>query len=98
MIGSADLRIYDRSMGVIGGIFEPTSNYNAIRQQIQLTTLQNDLLDKPLIIAQAHDDIILESVAGVKIQDYPEFEPEITVLGLHWQIIERYFGDLPDEF
>ncbi len=84
MIGSADLLIYDRTMGVIGGIFEPSIHYDAIRQHIQSTTLQNDLSDQPLIIAKTIDGTILESVAGVKIQDYPELEViEIIINGLH---------------
>ena len=91
-IGQAALAIRDRSMGVLGGAFHPTADYQAVRPQIQATSW--DLPSQMLLIARTETGEQLDPVAGIFIEDAPEIDVcEVTVVGVDSAIIRRYFGD-----
>lgn len=91
-IGQAALAIRDQSMGVVGGDFRPTLAYNAVRAQIQATSLDNQSDQMPLTVRTEGGEL-LNPLAGVRIADVPDAEVlEVTVLGLDSASIDRFFG------
>jgi hypothetical protein len=91
-IGQTSLTLRDRSMGVVGDDFRPTLAYNAVRAQIQATSLDNQS-DQILLTARTEGGEPLNTVAGVRIADVPDVEVlEVTLLGLDSASIRRFFG------
>ncbi len=99
-IGTARLCDYDRSMGVIGGIFFPNAAYASVQKLIWKFYEFNDsnglkYLHAAHLNVQINNNIFLSPAGGIEICDIKELQdspeaPEVIVAGLHWQIIENF--------
>ena len=92
LLGEADFKIIDESMGVIGGDFVPNGNYNKYRPIIQKQCDQNgisNVTDFHYRIVLA-DNTELNPAGGIGITDFEEFD-EIYVesAGLDQKAIEK---------
>ena len=98
IIGTADLKICDKSMGAISSKFIPHENYLKIRDKIQHfnTSDKKDYKNwfDLKITAQLENGCFLHPIGGIMIYDIPEFdidEINIDIAGLFSYIIEDYF-------
>lgn len=107
LIGTTQLRDYDRSMGVIGGKFIPNENYESVRHLIwKYNDLDNEdrfvHLEEAELNVQVKDAIFLSPVAGIEICDMEELagdgeDLEVIVMGLYHLVIDNFLDKVePD--
>ena len=93
IIGYSELECGDPAMGVAFAILCATEAYNNY-QQIFIDR-DFEKIERLNLYAIAEDGIKFEPVGGVAILDYSmeigEEEIEVSLLGLHWEIYQKYF-------
>lgn len=101
-IGIVDLKIYDESMGGLGGEFVPNDNYLKIKDKVlkfndakkKDFTLWNSLR----INVQLENGYFLQPMGGIKIYDFIELQEEkaeIDIAGVFRHVIDDYFKTEP---
>jgi hypothetical protein len=93
VIGHADLEPIDPPMGIAGGCFIPSSEYESRLHAYLIDGDDNDLEDRTELSARSDQYGMLEC-QGVVIEDYNETfgEINVTVLGMAYPEYETIFG------
>ena len=98
LIGEADLKVADESMGGLGGVFEPTKNYIEVQKVFQTHQYNQNRfenLEKIRLNVQLENGLFLLPIGGILIGDceeLPNEDLEIDISGVFRFVIEDFFN------